>query len=936
MKLIFFILLLLEFLYLFIPLNCELTRHSADVLRRDRIYIEGHRGVSAGQKNHNTKEAILESINKGVESVEIDVWLTTDKKLVVIHDFQGGIYECEKVLEIPIPKYNIGSLSWEKLKTCVTKEGNNSVPLLEEIFEITKDKIFLNLEIKDDNLEIWDYIQDLIEKYEYYDQISICGFNHAYYEKVEKYNKDFNRTIVFGNLDLHVFVDKNKPNHQISINALSLKGAPKIVEEAHNNNMSVAVYFFNEPRLLYEIFEYGIDVVITDYPLRAAEQLKKYYSGENYLEGCKSVGKNFYDKLSCTECENGYELIYIIDKDRNICKLKYELNSDLYIKDDSGIYHEKNIFAIKMLFSPIKNEAICYKNGKKIFYFEWLFDLIGYDYDYYKFVNFSENYHPYPKNFILNKEKAKNSTTYSLLTKEHIKKLNFDELEIYVGNNIKISQKDFLCKDLYSTSYYTTYTVMGLHCYFQYNGTEEITYASFNLFDKQYISYVTYDDKYLINSGSWRPTASIYFSKSNSICDKIEDPFEACIKKINNCLICENENICKRCIEDYSLVNGQCFSSINYENNPKYFTPDDGISYLTCSSVIDYCEECYYDIFSVNNFHCTKCSDGINLEESHLCDINQHVIPFTNTLSGKIIGSSCYNENNILNCNLHKIELPNFSCWKFKDNSNNQEHCIIYPNDESTQKEYYKLYLGTAKEDFITKSKNENDIMIPEKETYKKDETVIFKRLKDILTNEDKSIINRSNTCYSQFYKGYSNFLKNGVFSKIENKNLCYNADIFPENNGILNCGFANISLFYGEKKYNIQTCYFMPDNEISKIMSDFIRRSLIEEMWGKEGTFGKILKQKNKHLFLDNNIRSLQENELSFEIIIENKKGKIIKYDSNSYNITIVKDEKEDNDNNNSDENDDDSDIEIIKPAKSNEIKFNWLLAIYIILSLF
>ena len=167
-------------------MNCELTRHSADVLRRDRIYIEGHRGVSAGQKNHNTKEAILESINKGVESVEIDVWLTTDKKLVVIHDFQGGIYECEKVLEIPIPKYNIGSLSWEKLKTCVTKEGNNRVPLLEEILEITKDKIFLNLEIKDDNEEIWDYIQDLIEKYEYYDQISICGFNHAYYEKVVK------------------------------------------------------------------------------------------------------------------------------------------------------------------------------------------------------------------------------------------------------------------------------------------------------------------------------------------------------------------------------------------------------------------------------------------------------------------------------------------------------------------------------------------------------------------------------------------------------------------------------------------------------------------------------------------------------------------------------------------------------------------------------
>ena len=66
-----------EFIFLFgfliTILNCELTRHSADVLKRDRIFIEGHRGISAGQKNHNTKEAILESINQGVESVEIDV-----------------------------------------------------------------------------------------------------------------------------------------------------------------------------------------------------------------------------------------------------------------------------------------------------------------------------------------------------------------------------------------------------------------------------------------------------------------------------------------------------------------------------------------------------------------------------------------------------------------------------------------------------------------------------------------------------------------------------------------------------------------------------------------------------------------------------------------------------------------------------------------------
>ena len=67
--------------FLIISFNCELTRHSDDVLKRERIFIEAHRGVSNGQKNHNTLEAILNAIEDGVESFETDAWLTKDKKL---------------------------------------------------------------------------------------------------------------------------------------------------------------------------------------------------------------------------------------------------------------------------------------------------------------------------------------------------------------------------------------------------------------------------------------------------------------------------------------------------------------------------------------------------------------------------------------------------------------------------------------------------------------------------------------------------------------------------------------------------------------------------------------------------------------------------------------------------------------------------------------
>ena len=546
---------------LIISFNCELTRHSGDVLKRERIFIEAHRGVSEGQKNHNTKEAILDSINKEIEAFETDVWLTKDKKVILSHDGNKGFTKFK-------------DLTWAELQEKQKDEEKNKIPLLDDIMNITKGKIFMNLEIKDENDEIWEKIQELIEKYEYYDQISICSFYHKYFEKVERYNNENNRTIVFGFLNDFIrksreqIYDINKPNHQISLNAKFIKDNEDFVKKAHDKGMVVGAWFFIENSFMqyYDLFEIGVDVIITDYPRRVSNQLKEYYSDKIYSEGCKSIEKNFYNIPSCSSCLNGYELVYIIEKDRKLCKLKSEIDPDLYIKDNYGVYHEKKIFAIKMLLSPISNYALCQKNNKNIFYFEWLFDLYGYDYDFYYFVNISEPYHPYVRRFILNNDKTK-YRDFGKLTKKHIQKLNFSRIEIYVDDNL-INPNDFLCIDLNDTDYYSIYRVLVYHCYFLYSGEQKTSYSvEFKLFDREYLSFVTYDNKFLSNKDSWGRSEKIKFdssSSSNFICNKIKDPFQdriSCTNKINNCMYCENENSCKECNYGYSLFNGQCLPS---------------------------------------------------------------------------------------------------------------------------------------------------------------------------------------------------------------------------------------------------------------------------------------------------------------------------------------------------------------------------------------
>ena len=249
-----------------------LTRHSGDVLQRKKIFIEGHRGVSDGQKNHNTKESILNAINDGVESFETDAWLTKDKKVVLFHDLDIKIYSCKnKAYEGHINKLSQScDLTYAQLQECETIIGNNKIPLLEDVIKVTKGKIFMNLELKGSDPELWYYIRELIEKYEYYGQISISAFNHHYYNDVVKYNDDYKRNIVFGFLKWSSLLFEYKENHQISLFDSFL--TKDIVAKAHNAGMTVGVWFYNEPkdRDYYDIFEMGVDTIITDYPLRVA------------------------------------------------------------------------------------------------------------------------------------------------------------------------------------------------------------------------------------------------------------------------------------------------------------------------------------------------------------------------------------------------------------------------------------------------------------------------------------------------------------------------------------------------------------------------------------------------------------------------------------------------------------------------------------------
>lgn len=264
-----------------------------------KVLIEAHRGVS-NEVDENTNEAFKKAIEYGLDSIETDAWLTKDNVVVLVHDGK----DISKVYEVGGNISDVTQLDWNTLKNIHTKQSHYTMPKLDDVMKYTKDKIFLNLEIKDQRVNlIFPYIIKLIEENNYYNQIMISSFNHNYYEKVLQYNKEYRRNVPFGFLYKYGFgVSKNNESgHKIVLEQRFL--SKQLVEQIHKKGMKVVAWFFAKggfcilPSLcltdligededyvkikVKELIKMDVDVIITSYP-KIAKDIRDNFNEKDF------------------------------------------------------------------------------------------------------------------------------------------------------------------------------------------------------------------------------------------------------------------------------------------------------------------------------------------------------------------------------------------------------------------------------------------------------------------------------------------------------------------------------------------------------------------------------------------------------------------------------------------------------------------------------
>ena len=251
-----------------------------------KVYIEGHRGETS-KYYENTMSSFKQAIKSKLDSIELDVWLTKDNVPIVIHSQLEGTFAKYIKKNEKNKKLKINNVTYSYIEEINKESKGKEIPTLEEVFNLCKDKIFINIEIKDFQYELaFNAVTDLIKKKNMFNQISISSLRHQYSKLIEEYNKNNEIKIECG----YIYYPDIAPNDFTNTRGCSLNVHVGVVDDilvkkAHKNGIPVLVYFRmndeEDDSIYQELFDYGVDVICCNSPSKALKFRDKYYKTKN-------------------------------------------------------------------------------------------------------------------------------------------------------------------------------------------------------------------------------------------------------------------------------------------------------------------------------------------------------------------------------------------------------------------------------------------------------------------------------------------------------------------------------------------------------------------------------------------------------------------------------------------------------------------------------
>ena len=242
----------------------------------NRPKVWGHRGAS-GYLPENTIPAFEKAVEMGADGIELDIHKTKDGQLVVIHDEKidrtsnGKGYVKDYTLE-ELRKFNYNATHPE----C----KHADIPTMREVFELIKPTdLSINIELKTGVIFYEGIEADILamtKEFGMEDRVIYSSFNHETCVAIRNRQKDAYVGFLYadGFLDVEEYV-KNHGGNALHP-AFYLLQDMRSVRKARQLGLDINAWVINEPEHLEMACQRKLNIIITNYPDRALNIVKKY------------------------------------------------------------------------------------------------------------------------------------------------------------------------------------------------------------------------------------------------------------------------------------------------------------------------------------------------------------------------------------------------------------------------------------------------------------------------------------------------------------------------------------------------------------------------------------------------------------------------------------------------------------------------------------
>lgn len=240
------------------------------------VLIIAHRGFS-GKYPENTMLAFRKAVELGVDWIELDVRLSLDHKLIILHDHKmnrttNGRGRLEKKTSDEINSYH-------------TKKGRQSIPILRDVFDMVKNShTKINVEIK--NIWAAKPVVDLIRECGMMDQVIVSSGNLFVLRVVKKEIPSIQISwpffLVPSNMPVSIFgtllfkISFRLTHHWVLrqaiktgvdyINLYYIFATKSFINKLHSHGFKVNVWNVNTAPLMRKLIKSGIDGIFTNRP----------------------------------------------------------------------------------------------------------------------------------------------------------------------------------------------------------------------------------------------------------------------------------------------------------------------------------------------------------------------------------------------------------------------------------------------------------------------------------------------------------------------------------------------------------------------------------------------------------------------------------------------------------------------------------------------